>query len=283
MKRISIRLAKRGLLLFAFFCISFHSIFCQTGNAEIDEILKEYEDYLEQFSDLQGCGHYLDAPAYAIKSGQNIFLDAVVEIDNTQRKLLGKRAYQSISSEYSIVRDHPAQSKLQGMMDRMSNYLEGGPKFTLYIVDTDDVNAFATVGGYVYFTTGILDFVGSDDELAAIMGHEMGHVVQQHTLRQYKKMALFSTLSDYADYEDLEAIAMNIDLTLNTPFDQIDEYDADRVGVNLAQKAGYDTQRFGDFFERIASGRDTDVLSKLSSTHPFPLDRKACINEWLKN
>lgn len=282
------RLTKTSWKSFTFLmlALSFFSsqAFSQTDEIDIEGLLEQYEEYLEQFSDLSGCGHFLDAPAYAIKQAQNIFLDAVVELDAQERKELGEKAYESVRDRYYINNSHSALPKLRGMMQRLLRQLDdNNQKFTLYIVETDDVNAFATAGGYIYFTTGILDFVDSDDELAAIMGHEIGHVVEEHVMRQYKKMALYASLSEQTDIEDLEAIAMNIDLTLNTPFDQIDEYDADKVGVNLAKKAGYNPNRFGDFFTKIANGRNSDVLSKLGSTHPFPLDRKECINEWLDN
>lgn len=151
------------------------------------------------------------------------------------------------------------------------------------ILDTDEINAYSTIGGYIYVTTGLIDFVDSDDELAFILGHEMGHDVLRHTQRKITKLLLSSELLGKVNLENYSNLAMNIGTKFTAPFDQIDEYEADKYGVKLAVRAGYDHNRFSDFFRKIEKNEDRSIISKLSSTHPFAQDRKKCIQKYISN
>ena len=157
-----------------------------------------------------------------------------------------------------------------------------GIKYQIHIIDSEEINAFATVGGNIFLTSSIIDFVDSFDELAFIIGHEVSHIDKEHTVRKQKKLLLASAFADFMDMQHLTEIAVNIELMLNAPFDQIDEYEADEYGVSLAKRAGYDAKKFDSFFEKLSKYQDRNILNKLLSTHPFAADRKACIDGYIK-
>lgn len=153
--------------------------------------------------------------------------------------------------------------------------------FKLTILDTKEINAYSTLGGYIYITTGLIEFVESTDELAFIIGHEMGHDVLLHTQRKITKLLLSSELLGKINLEDYTKLAMNINTKFSAPFDQIDEYEADEYGVVLAAKAGYDPRKFGDFFRKIEKYEDRGVLKKITATHPFARHRRKCIVHYI--
>ena len=81
--------------------------------------------------------------------------------------------------------------------------------------------------------------------------------------------------------EGFSEIAKKLNTTFLAPFDQIDEYEADKNGFDLAKAAGYNTARFADFFRKLEKNQQQDLLKKLTSTHPFAADRKECISNYI--
>src|SRR5262249_33965425 len=115
-------------------------------------------------------------------------------------------------------------------------------KWEFIVLDTDGVNAFAAPGGIVHITKGALGLIKSEAELAGVLGHEVEHVAQKHTVKSIEKSRkvklgtdvavgssdYFSALADFT-YENL----------VETGFDRSDENDADQKGIRLANKLGY--------------------------------------------
>ena len=155
--------------------------------------------------------------------------------------------------------------------------------YKLNILKTDDVNAFATLGGYLYITEGLINFVDSYDELAFIIGHEIAHEDRLHTQRKITKLTLSGNLLNLTKMDGFKEIAMNLNNTLSAPFDQIDEYESDSYGFEMAKKAGYDVTKFADFFKKLEKNEKQDILQKLTRTHPFSEHRKNCIEQKINN
>ncbi|MGH6782307.1 MAG: M48 family metalloprotease, partial [Sphingomonadaceae bacterium] len=115
-------------------------------------------------------------------------------------------------------------------------------KFT--IVDTDDVNAFATMGGYVYISRGILPYMRSEAELAAVLGHEVGHIAAKHLQSRQRKStmaglasaatAIFTGMPQLAELTNLAGHA------IISGYGREAELEADRLGAEYLAKAGYD-------------------------------------------
>ena len=274
---------KMVTVLIAGLCCLWQSASAQElSENQLENIIKTYEAASSQFMNLYGCGHILDAPAYALKKTQNITLDALLMLDTEDEMALGKEVMKQMRGEYKIVQGHWAQATLNEMLDKLSKHLERKDiQYNVNVIEVEEINAFATVGGNIFVTTGLLDFVESNDELAFILGHEMAHVDRYHTLRKYKKLALTASVTEMINMDQLTSVATNLNLTFGAPFDQIDEYEADEYGLLMAKKAGYDAMRFPDFFKKLAQYQKPDLLGKLSSTHPFAADRVECMSEYL--
>ncbi len=137
-------------------------------------------------------------------------------------------------------------------------------KITFKVLETDDVNAFANADKEIYVYTGLLKFVDSDAELAAVIAHEIGHIVNNHVAKQNVINSVTST-AIYASNIDarlkLGANAAN-NMTM-LKMSRSDEYEADITGTDLITKAGYNPMAMVSLLNKI-SGNYVDVIS----THP---------------
>ncbi|WP_340200845.1 M48 family metallopeptidase [Ascidiimonas sp. W6] len=268
-----------------FFLGSICSIFSQEITQEkIQEIIENYKTSFDEVMVLKDCGHELDIPIMWTKNFENRTLDAMLSISDAERKTMGKKIFGDMNRKRTIVPNHWAKNDIATILSKITANLENSATvYKLNIIKSEEINAFATMGGYVYLTTGLLDFVDSYDELAFIIGHEVAHEEKLHTQRKVTKLLVSSNLLSLVKLDDFKKIALNINATLSAPFDQIDEYEADKYGVELAKKAGYKPSKFGDFFNKLAKYENKTLLNKLKSTHPFAEDRKNCIEEYITN
>ena len=159
--------------------------------------------------------------------------------------------------------------------------------FIFKVVDTSEINAFALPGGHVYVTTGLLDFVESDDELAGVIGHEIAHVALRHGAQQIEAIAaaeaaLQALATSDPNLENIYAdnstqIAVELVATIAfAGWGRQAELDADEYGAIYMFHAGYNPQSIIDLFTRFQSIEDAgtgDILTQLLATHP-PFDER---------
>ncbi len=154
------------------------------------------------------------------------------------------------------------------------------------VLDTEDINAFAMPGGYVFVTKGLYRQLNSEAELAGVLGHEIGHVIRKHHLRMLQKSRALAELGAAAGrrMEGSSPIAANFMGNFWEAFarglDKEAEYEADRIGMVLAARAGYDAYGLPTVLQAIGhvSANDSRVAF-LFKTHPHPDDRLATLSE----
>ena len=251
---------------------------------KLDEAIAVYTSKVEDAALLNNCGHAFDGPAFLLKQAENNWLDFALYISSNSKSSIGREIYSRYVLLGQLDNTHFAKEKVEEILQKISkNVSRKGINYKLSILKSDEINAFATLGGYLYITTGLLDFVDSYDELAFIIGHEVAHEDRLHTQRKVTKLTLSTDLGDMTRMDGFAEIASKINRTLAPPFDQIDEYEADKVGFELAKAAGYDVNRFADFFKKLERYEKQDLLRKLTSTHPFAEHRKNCIHSYIDN
>ena len=251
---------------------------------KLDEAIAVYTSKVEDAALLNNCGHAFDGPAFLLKQAENNWLDFALYISSNYKSSIGREIYSRYVLLGQLDNTHFAREKVEEILQEISkNVSRKGVNYKLSILKSDEINAFATLGGYLYITTGLLDFVDSYDELAFIIGHEVAHEDRLHTQRKVTKLTLSTDLGDMTRMDGFAEIASKINRTLAPPFDQIDEYEADKVGFELAKAAGYNVNRFADFFKKLERYEKQDLLRKLTSTHPFAEHRKNCIHSYIDN
>jgi len=155
--------------------------------------------------------------------------------------------------------------------------------FHFAVLDTDEVNAFAAPGGYVFITRGMLKSVKDEEELAAILGHEIGHVCARHSLKSIKgelwKQVAVITAQEGAKHGGVDPKLLDLfgqatdgvlDTLMNVGYTQPMEYEADRLGQTYATTAGYDPgalRRFASYMQQREQGQDKSLNAWLG-THP---------------
>ncbi|VBB47484.1 putative Zn-dependent protease [uncultured Desulfatiglans sp.] len=214
-------------------------------------------------------------------------------VSEEQEIQMGRQSDQAVSREYGLYDNTALTAYVAGIGQRLGG-LSHRPHlpYQFAVLDTAVVNAFAAPGGYVYMTRGILGFLNSEAELAAVLGHELGHITARHSAEQYSRAQLaqiglaagmlFSpTLQRFGD-----AAQTGVQL-LFLSFSRENEREADDLGVEYASKAGYDANQMAVFFEtleRMNPSSDRSGLPEWFSTHPNPDDRMGAVRrktaEW---
>jgi predicted Zn-dependent protease len=155
------------------------------------------------------------------------------------------------------------------------------------ILDTPNVNAFAAPAGYVLITRGLLSRLHNESELGGVLGHEIAHVVERHHAEAMRKKersgALAKMAADATENKDNKLIAgalTNLAKGLYASgLDKGDEYDADRLGIVLATRAGYNPYGLPRVIHMHASAAGEGGFELLFSTHPSPADRLAALDK----
>jgi len=161
------------------------------------------------------------------------------------------------------------------------------------VIDNPNVNAFATPGGYVFITKGLLDQLQSEAELAGALAHEIAHVEKMHHLKAIKKDARLKLLGKGAtqalkkrtDAEEMERLNQVGTVTKGLyarGLDKADEFEADRVGAVLAARAGYDPYGLAQVLQTLDSvNPSSSQFALLFKTHPKPSERLAQLDKSL--
>ena len=163
-------------------------------------------------------------------------------------------------------------------------------KYTFRIIDTPVLNAFALPGGFIYITRGTLAHLSSTDELAGVMGHEVGHVVARHSAEQISKGVV---ASGFGVLNLVSRIAPVVGGLISAPSELLmrsysrgDEAESDELGVEYATKLGYDAHELTNFFHLIEQITEEEggSIPTFLSTHPAPGKRVEKVNrladEW---
>jgi beta-barrel assembly-enhancing protease len=157
--------------------------------------------------------------------------------------------------------------------------------FTIKVIDSDEVNAFALPGGFFYVNSGLILRAQEESELAGVMAHEISHVIARHGTKQATKAdimqigamaAMIFVPYGWAGYGIYEGMNLAIPLTF-LKFSRDAEREADFLGIQYMYKAGYDPNSYVTFFERIEADekRRPGSIPKVFSTHPPTPERIA--------
>jgi len=153
------------------------------------------------------------------------------------------------------------------------------------VIESNDLNAFAAPGGYVLITKGLYQTFQNEAQLAGVLGHEIAHVVKKHHLKVMQKQALLGMgaglLGDKFGDNKLsqKAISTGAEISARN-LDKSAEYEADRMGMILAYRAGYDVYGLPEVLQNMAQiNKNDDSVALLFKTHPHPDERLAQLGE----
>jgi hypothetical protein len=196
---------------------------------------------------------------------------------------LGKQLSAEVERQAKFINDPVVVEYVNRVGQNLVRNSDAQVPFTIKVIDSDVVNAFALPGGFFYVNSGLILHADEESELAGVMAHEIAHVCARHGTKQATKgeiaqLAMIPamifipyTLAGYAIYQGMQfAIPMAF-----LQFTRTDEKEADYLGLEYMYKAGYDPNAFVAFFEKVAADekKQPGTIPKIFSTHPPTPDR----------
>jgi predicted Zn-dependent protease len=202
---------------------------------------------------------------------------ADMNISDKDEQAIGQAVSRNVVVEFGIYQD-AALAKYVTLVGTLLAQASERPNlpWTFIVLDTDGVNAYAAPGGYIHITRGALALIRSEAELAGVLGHEIAHVTEKHSIRSIQRSKGLSLASDEVGAQGgLVASAIGklaevgTDILLFNKFDRGQEMESDKEGLILANKVGYSPAGLTNFLNHLAernSGRKEP--NGLFATHP---------------
>jgi predicted Zn-dependent protease len=191
---------------------------------------------------------------------------------------LGKSLAQEVERSSKLIDDPVVTEYVNRVGQNLVRNSDARVPFTIKVIDSDEVNAFALPGGFFYVNSGLVLRAQEESELAGVMAHEIAHVTARHGTKNATKGELMQMASiplmllgpvGWAGYGIYQGLNIAIPLTY-LKFNRDAEREADFLGLQYMYKAGYDPNSYVTFFERIKSDekRRPGTIPKVFSTHP---------------
>ena len=194
---------------------------------------------------------------------------------------LGKSLAQEVEKSVKLLNDPEINEYVNRVGQNLVRNSDSKVPFTIKVVDSDEINAFALPGGFFYVNSGLVTAADEESELAGVMAHEIAHVAARHGTEQYTK----ATIAQYATiplifmggglgYGLYQAAGFLIPLKF-LQFSRGAETEADYLGLQYMYKTGYDPTAFVSFFEKVQAQekKKPGKLAVAFSTHPPTQDR----------
>ena len=193
---------------------------------------------------------------------------------STQTEIEMGRAYDQQIVESSVVETDPLLEQwVQSVSSKL--WAETARKdipYNIKILKDKEINAFSTLGGYVYVNSALLDFVQSDDELAGVIGHETGHIERRHVLTTQNKGTILNILFGIASLFSpfIYNFGNLIEAGAISKIERTNELQADEYGLLLMSRAGYDPEAMLSMQEHLGAleGEHNDLVTKYFEDHP---------------
>ena len=215
----------------------------------------------------------------------------LVIYDQSTEERLGRAFTASLHKNFKLNHDPAVNHYIRQLGHRVAGYTGNDRHYAFYVIDNDSINAFAGPNGVIGIHTGLIKSVRSEDELAAVIAHEIAHVTQNHLSRRYEYASTEGNIKSFATLlaailigsQDANAgaaalmggISFNIQEQLKNS--RVHEAEADAIGIQLLHKSGYNPHAMGHFFDYLAkqSGSNGIKVPEILRTHPISQRRLA--------
>src|SRR5580704_7911127 len=233
-----------------------------------------------------------DATMKGVKPGSDKDVNAIgnrgvgkgVNLYSLQREIaLGKQAAMEVEKTAKLINDPVVTEYVNRVGQNLVRNSDAKVPFTIKVIDSDEINAFALPGGFFYVNSGLILRADEEAELAGVMGHEIAHVAARHGTKTATKGEIMQLATiplivlgpgGWAGYGLYEGLNLAIPMSY-LKFSRDNEREADFLGLQYMYKSGYDPNAFVSFFEKIEAEerRHPGSIPKVFSTHPPTPDR----------
>ena len=201
---------------------------------------------------------------------QGIQILQISQLSDAQEVQLGEEINQNLlnQNEIRLNRNPQLNRYLNKIGQRIAKTSDrSNIPYTFQIINDDSVNAFATMGGFVYINTGLMVKAENEAELASVVAHEVGHIVARHGIKGIQRMAIAQGLMRATGLDQSDAIKLGVEVGFNLPRSRENELEADQLGLTNLTSAGYAPIAMVTFMETLLKYSGSTNLAILS-THP---------------
>jgi beta-barrel assembly-enhancing protease len=201
-----------------------------------------------------------------------------LQMTEAEERELGALVSQKVRERYGVVQDAAVHRYVTLVGEAVAQATGQNVTWTFVVLDTDAVNAFAAPGGFVHITRGALALIQDEAELAGVLGHEIIHVTEKHTIRAMQKnksiqMGADETLSGNAALLNRVAERVYLDI-VEKGFGRNEEMESDEKALEAANKVGYAPQGLSRFLTRLQErNKDSKEKRGLFASHPDMKER----------
>jgi predicted Zn-dependent protease len=192
---------------------------------------------------------------------------------------IGRELNPEVRKRYGVYDNHALQDYVQGVGQKLAGLSHRpGLIYRFSVLDSNEVNAFALPGGYIYITRGLLAYLNSEAELAAVLGHEIGHVTARHAVRQYTTAmaanigyTIGSIFVPQIGNQGVGNLFNVLGTALVRGYGRQHELESDRLGAQYLAHAGYDPQAMLQVLEVLKwNAPSSRAVSRVSTTACSP-------------
>ncbi len=202
----------------------------------------------------------------------------LVFITTPMEVMLGRNTAMQAAKQYSFVKDPKQADKVTEIGEKLAKVSDRTDlKYHFAVVEDKEINAFTMPGGYIYVNSGLLDITNNDDELACVIGHEIGHVAARHIAKKLQVQLGYDILMNIAlRNASVRQMRQAIDVSFNLAelgYSREDELLADRLGAKYAYKAGYDPRAMITFLKKLKEKDKGEMGPVFLRSHPYASQR----------
>lgn len=207
---------------------------------------------------------------------------------STEKEIaMGRAAALQINTEMKLSSDKEMVARIERIGNRVASFSDRQElDYHFYVLEEDEVNAFALPGGYIYMFEGLIDELETDDQIAFVLAHEIGHVAARHSVKRMQGsvaanlLVIASTQVESSGNIDPTSTAMLTINTLMSGYSQEDELMADSLAVKYSKAAGFDATAGIDVMKTLKAQQKKKIV-KMSyfKTHPHTYRRIRGIKE----
>jgi predicted Zn-dependent protease len=226
---------------------------------------------------------------YNSATGRNEF----IMISTTEEVQMGQSIHQTISSQNRVSTDRELVSRINKIGQRLARISDRQDyTYNFFVIESKELNAFTTPGGNIYIYTGLLEKLQTEDQIAFVLAHEMGHCAARHTTKKFQAALGYNLIGNIllsrvqeGSMRQVASLSSGAIMSLVfSAYGRHDEYEADRLGVKYLYLAGYEPQGAIDSLGVLQREMQNDrKIPLILRSHPYLDDRVEAVKKEIAN
>ncbi len=211
---------------------------------------------------------------------QGVQVIQLSSLSDAQEVKYGQQINQELlsSGRFTVSRNQALTQRIESIGKRLArNSSRPNLPFTFQVINDNSINAFATMGGFVYVNTGLIAAAENEAELASVIGHEIAHITERHSIKQMRNVAISQGLMSAAGLSENNIVNIGVQLAVNLPHSREAELEADQVGLRNLQQAGYAPIGMITFMKKLTQKGGSPPA--FLSTHPASSQRVQALSQ----